>query len=153
MRWAALALLLASGTAFAAGSTIQVDGRVSHTLTLDAAALAKLPQTSVDVSFDSAHGKVTGHFTGVLLWDVLNQAEIKPDPAGQKHHLQDTIVVTGSDGYSVAVAEGEIDPMFEGKQVIIGHPAEKPDDAPRLVVPDDKMAGRAVKDVVRIEVQ
>jgi hypothetical protein len=151
-----LLLLLAGGAFAATESTLAVDGRVEHPLTFDRTALAKLPQTSVDVTEGTAHGQMTGHYTGVLLWDLIAQAKIKPDPDKMKHHLQDTILVTGRDGYAVSLSLGELDPMFEGKQVIIETPGPDAGKAPselRLIVPNDKMAGRAVKDVVRIDVE
>ena len=50
----------------------------------------------------------------------------------------------------------EIDPEFEGKQVLLAYPMD--DHAIgvgrlRLVVPGDKRGGRSVRDVARIEVR
>jgi hypothetical protein len=60
----------------------------------------------------------------------------------------------GRDGYVVALAIAEIDPGFEGKQVLIATTQDgKPLAAPELVVPGDRRAGRRVHDLVGIEVQ
>jgi hypothetical protein len=61
------------------------------------------------------------------------------------------VLVTGRDGYAVAVAIGEIDPDFENKTILlVDDGAEK---GLRLIVPGDKKGGRAVRDVVRIEIE
>ncbi len=63
------------------------------------------------------------------------------------------VTVTGQDGYAVTLAMAEIDPEFENKQVLLaldrGGAAM---DYPRLAVPDDKRAGRSVRDVQSIAV-
>jgi DMSO/TMAO reductase YedYZ molybdopterin-dependent catalytic subunit len=46
---------------------------------------------------------------------------------------------------------GEIDPAFEGKQVLLAYEGDGKAIPLRLVVPGDKRGGRAVKDVVRVE--
>ena len=70
--------------------------------------------------------------------------------------LRHTIVVTGRDGYAVVLALAEIDPEFEGKQVVLAY---RRDGQPmnghelRLVVPGDRRGGRSVRDVVRIDLR
>ena len=72
-----------------------------------------------------------------------------------RDQVHQAVVVTGSDGYSVVLALGEISPEFEGKQVIV---AGRQDGQPlgvghfRLVVPGEKRAGRSARDLVRISV-
>jgi hypothetical protein len=54
----------------------------------------------------------------------------------------------------VALAIAEIDPGFEGKQVLIATTQDgKKLAAPELVVPGDRRAGRRVHDLTGIEVQ
>jgi hypothetical protein len=129
---------------------IEIAGHVEHELHLSAAELGQLPQTAVDVSFMTGHGPQSGHFSGPLLWDVVQKAGIT-DEAGSKvkHHLQHMVLAIGSDGYRVAIAIGEIDPEFEGKSVILA----LGDGGVRLIVPQDKLGGRDVHDVVRLEVE
>jgi hypothetical protein len=128
---------------------LAITGHVEHELHLSAAELGQLPQTAVDVSFQTGHGPQSGHFTGPLLWDVVQKAGIT-DEAGSKvkHHLQHAVLAISSDGYTVAIAIGEIDPDFEGKSVILA----LDDGGVRLIVPQDELGGRDVHDVVRIEV-
>jgi DMSO/TMAO reductase YedYZ molybdopterin-dependent catalytic subunit len=90
------------------------------------------------------------------LWTLLVDASVVDAPE-KGAHLSHTILVTGSDGYAVALSMGEIDPKFEGKSVIIayaknGNPLGT-EDGLRLIVPGDNHGGRAVRDVVRIEVK
>ena len=79
------------------------------------------------------------------------------DQGGKSAHLHHTIIVTGRDGYAVALALGEIDPKFENKSVILayakdGQPLD-PSMGIRLIVPGDQHGGRSVRDVVKIELQ
>ena len=155
MRLTLAAVLLGvmlAGSAGAAEPGIDVGGHAEHTLHLTAADLKTLPQVSADVSFETGHGQQSGHYTGALLWDVVQKAGIADTPGSNaKHHLQHAVLVTGRDGYEVAVAIGEIDPDFENKTILlVDDGAEK---GIRLIVPGDKKGGRAVRDVVRIEIE
>jgi hypothetical protein len=148
----AAALLVLAGSAAAAEPAIDVDGHAEHTLHLTAADLKALPQVSADVSFETGHGQQSAHYTGALLWDVVEKAGIADEPGTKaKHHLQHAVLVTGRDGYAAAIAIGEIDPDFENKTILlVDDGAEK---GLRLIVPGDKKGGRAVRDVVRIEIE
>ena len=149
---AVLGLALAGQAAADDAPGIAVAGHAEHPLRLGLPDLKALPQHAVDVTFESAHGQQSGHYGGALLWDVVQKAGIAEAPDSKaKHHLQHALLVTGRDGYTVAVAVGEIDPDFEGKTIILTD-----DGGPggiRLIVPGDKHGGRDVRDVVRIEVQ
>jgi hypothetical protein len=131
---------------------VTIGGHAEHALQLSLDDLKALPQSAIDVTFTTGHGLETGHFTGALLWDVIQKAGIV-DAAGSKtkHHLQHTLLVTGRDGYAVAVSLGEIDPEFAGKSVLLTDDSAA--EGVRLVVPGDKAGGRNVRDVVRIEIE
>lgn len=148
----AAALFGLAGSAYAAEPAVDVNGHAEHVLHLTAADLKALPQVSADVGFETGHGQESAHYTGALLWDIVGKAGITDEPGAKaKHHLQHALLVTGRDGYAVAVAIGEIDPDFENKTVLlVDDGAEK---GLRLVVPGDKKGGRAVRDVVRIEIE
>ena len=65
-----------------------------------------------------------------------------------------TLLITADDGYAVALSLGEIDPDYgHAAPVIATDCGGKALDAPRLVVPGDAHAGRAVRGVVTIEVK
>jgi hypothetical protein len=110
--------------------------------------LDRLPQQQVDLKFLTGHGEEHTSFTGPLLWAVLDQTGVLP--ASPRERVPHLLLVTGHDGYTAALALAEIDPEFEGKQVLL---ARQPDAKLRLVVPGDRRGGRNVRDVARIEVE
>ncbi len=134
-----------------------IDGSVDHVLRLGSTELKAIPATVVDVSYATGHGEETGHFSGTLLWTLIERAGIAGDGAKPKHHLGHSLLVTGRDGYAVTLSVGELDPDFEGKSVILAYARDDkptpPAEGLRLVVPGDKKGGRSVRDVVRIEVK
>jgi DMSO/TMAO reductase YedYZ molybdopterin-dependent catalytic subunit len=164
--WAAL-MCLAAGPCFGASpepaaspqavKTTQgglvVAGASGREAVLSAADLARLPVVQVAWSFETEHGARRASFEGPLLWTLLDHAgALDPKPRKQAH---EAVLITGSDGYTSALALGEVAPAFENKQVIL---AEQADGQPlgaghfRLVVPGDRYGGRGVRDVVRITV-
>lgn len=152
--WLAVFALLTAALP-AAAQTLTVARQVEQANPLDPAALSGLAQVEVAVAFQTGHGPEQGRYSGPLLWAALGSAGAIP-PGAAKTRLAHSVVVTGRDGYAVVVAFGEIDPEFEGKQVIL---ATRQDDHPigagelRLIVPGDRHGGRAVHDVVRVEVR
>jgi hypothetical protein len=145
----AVAVAMTAAAADAPGG-VDLAGQVEHALHLTPAELQAMPQSVVDVTVQTDHGARSGHYTGALLWDVVQKAGIAEAAESKaKHHLQHSVIVTGRDGYQVAVAMAEIDPEFEGKTVIL----TDDQDVVRLVVPGDKAGGRAVRDVVKIEIE
>ena len=86
------------------------------------------------------------------LWVVFAPSDLKKVRVGfVRKDIEPTRPYRG-DGYAVALAE--IDPEFEGKQVLLayrrnGQPIEG--NTLRLVVPADRHGGRSVRDVVRID--
>lgn len=133
-----------------------VIGGVKHPVTLDVDDLKRLPPVTVAVAFETAHGTESGTYTGALLWTVLDRAGFIDDP-GKNARFRHAILVTGSDGYGVALSEGEIDPLLEAKSVILAYEKDgKPlsgGGAIRLIVPGDKHGGRAVRDVASVTAQ
>jgi hypothetical protein len=150
---AGLALLLALATPAAAQAPVSVviSGKIAHPRTLSAADLA--PMVTVEVPASAKPDGPKTRFGGALLWPLLDGAGWVDAP-GRKTHMQHVILARGRDSYAVAVAIAEIDPAFEGKQVLIATVQDgKPLASPELVVPGDRHAGRRVHDLVGIEVQ
>ena len=118
-------------------------------------ALSALAPVTVRIAKQTSHGPAGESYDGPLLWTLLVRAGLV-DPVRPRSEVMQTILVTGRDGYSAAVALGEISPQFEGKAVIL---ADRKDGEPlaanhlELVVPGDKRRARDVHDVVRIEVE
>jgi hypothetical protein len=153
MRARLLALLLAVCGPAAAQTPVSVvlSGKIAHPRTLSAADLS--PVVTVEVPASAKPDAPKTQFGGALLWPLLDGAGWVDAP-GRKTHLQHVIMAHGRDGYVVALAIAEIDPGFEGKQVLIATTQDgKPLASPELVVPGDRRAGRRVHDLVGIEVQ
>src|SRR5262249_36738003 len=116
----------------------------------------RMPATEVEVTYTGHHGTETGKFTGVLVWSLLEKA-VMVDGPGKGAMLRHVITVNGRDGYAVVLAAGELAPDFAGKTVILAYARDgkplKPGEGIRLIVPGDKRAGRAVRDVVGIDVK
>jgi DMSO/TMAO reductase YedYZ molybdopterin-dependent catalytic subunit len=154
--FAALVLCWSPAHAADATAAIAIRGNVQHPEQLTVQDLEKLPQTTVQVSFATGHGQESATYAGALLWSVLAQVELV-NVAGKNTRLRHAILVTGSDGYEIALSLGEIDPDFEGKSVILavsknGAPLDDKEGI-RLIVPNDRHGGRAVHNVETIEVQ
>ena len=133
--------------------TITISGTVQHPLTLTEADLKAMPAIDLTVKQQTDNGPSGGNFHGVLLWQVITKA-VLIDSSEKNAYIRHTILITGKDGYSAALSEGEIDPKLEGKQVIVAYEMDgQPLDAMRLVVPGDAHASRGVHDVVSIEIR
>jgi len=116
--------------------------------------IAALPAVQVTVAVEPGHGPPQRTYEGPLLWTLLDHAgAVHADKF--REHVHQAIIATGSDGYSVVVAAGEISPEFGAKQVIV---ADRVDGQAleaghfRLVVPGEKRGGRSARDLVRIRV-
>ncbi len=123
-------------------------------VTLDAAAIAKMPVVTQTISLGMPGAQTTATYSGPLLWTLLAAAHAL-DPQHPKTAVREFVVITGSDGYAGVVAAGEIAPEFENKKIILatakdgkglgaGHD--------RLIVPGDQRGGRSVRDIVSITV-
>jgi hypothetical protein len=156
-RLAIAALLLAvflSGAAVGEGAPV-LRGAVRHELALDEVLLKSLPAVTIDVTFETGQGNKSGRYTGVLLWALLKKGEPIDEP-GKNASLKHTLLITGRDGYAVALAMGEIDPHYEGKQIIVAYVGGEPSasmSSLRLVVPGDVHGGRSVRDIATIELR
>lgn len=152
-RAAALLLFLASHPASADPAPLAVAGRVEHPASLTLPQLQAMPPVTVTMPRATPQGPGSTSYTGALLWSLV-VAATPVDEAGPHSHLRHTVMAGGSDGYVVALAIGELDPDFAGKQVIVAYEQDgKPLPAPRLVVPGDAKAGRNVRDLVSIDVR
>jgi DMSO/TMAO reductase YedYZ molybdopterin-dependent catalytic subunit len=156
---AAISVLLAAcvgSTAKAADAPgVRLDGAVLHEQVFTLPQLKALPAQTVEMSYKTKTEQLHNAWTGVRLWDLVKLAGLKND-SGKNAGLRHTLMVHGKDGYVVALSVGEMDPMEEGKQVILAYSqaGQAADLAGlRLVVPGDSHAARQVHDVVEIEVR
>ena len=146
---ALLLLLPLAAHAQTVAGRVEISGQVQLPASFSIEELAALPSVEVQSARESGAMET---YVGPLLWPMLSASTLVDGP-GKGAHLQHVLFARGVDGYAVALAIGEIDPGFEGKPVIIAY---KQDGvvlaAPRLVVPGDHKPGRAVRDLVAIEV-
>lgn len=132
---------------------LAIEGRVEHPRILALADLRALPPVTLEVEQANGKGTQRDTFTGALLWPLITEAHPVDEPGGHSS-LRHTLMAQGQDGYVVALAIGELDPYFEGKQVVVAYARDgKPLPGLRLVVPADAHAGRSVRDLVAIEVR
>ena len=137
----------------AAEPSLSVTGLVSSPLHLSLADIRKFPVTHVNTTQLSGRGPVPLDCMGAALPALLERAS--PKFGTQRNaNLAHALLITGDDGYAVALSFGEIDPDY-GRAVplIATDCGGKELEAPRLVVPGDIHAGRSVRGVVSIEVK
>ncbi len=136
---------------------VALGGLVAHPQRLSPTALRALPSTTVTVSFNTEHGVTKADWTGVPLWAVIQQAGLSRAVTGNRQTmLQHTVLAKGRDGYGVLFSIGELDPRFGASQALLVYARDGkplPDDGLRLVVPGDKMGGRAVQQLAELDVQ
>jgi DMSO/TMAO reductase YedYZ molybdopterin-dependent catalytic subunit len=159
-----ISLTVGAGPEFVAGpggvsTSFVLGGAVANEANFDEADLAALPSLTLTVTYTSAGTPVTDTYTGVLLWDLLQDAGVRTDPTVKNDILGFYVVATGSDGYRAIFSMGELDPRFGGEQVLVAY-----DDTlgqldaggtagfARMVVPGDAAGGRYVSNLVSIEV-
>ena len=94
---------------------------VLNSKTFDETTLRQYESTKVEVVYGAGSGIESGSFVGVLLWDLINEAKVDVDPTRKNDQLRKYVVISGSDGYQVILALGEIIPDFGGQQVVVAY--------------------------------
>ena len=96
-------------------------------------------------------------YRGPLLWDLLADAGPTVDAAINEDILRRVVFATSTDGNRAVLAPGEIDPRFMAGKAIVATSADGEPLPPgarfRLIVPYDKLVGRALKSLRSIEVR
>ena len=133
-------------------TSVKLDGAVKTPATYSMADLAALSSASVTLTIQG-HDAASGSWKGVPLMALINKAGTV-EGKDQGAYLQHVIIARGTDGYGVAIAIGEIEPKFEGKQVIVAYQKDGVALASlRLVIPGDTHAGRDVRDLAELTVK
>jgi hypothetical protein len=148
-------LIAGHGAVAADAPAVVFGGLVEHPQGFTLAALKALPSTQVDATFGTMHGQEHHVWTGVKLLDLIEKAGLKAEPA-KNAALRHSVLVQGKDGYAVAVALGEMEPMAENKPIILAYRSDSgPADLPglRLVITGDQHGARQVHDVVEVDVK
>jgi DMSO/TMAO reductase YedYZ molybdopterin-dependent catalytic subunit len=130
-------------------TSVKLDGAVKTSAIYGVADLVALPSASITLTIQG-HDAASGSWKGVPLMALIDKAGTVEDK-GHGGYLQHVIIARGTDGYGVAIAIGEIDPKFEGKQVIVAY---QKDGAVlpslRLIIPGEAHAGRDVRDLAEL---
>lgn len=134
-----------------------IQGAVGTTMTFDLPALQALTAYTQTVTYTSGAATVTDTYTGALLWDVLGRAGITTNPGVKNDILRKVVSATGSDGYQVSFAAGEISPAFGNAPILVAYSDTNGDIArgsgfARLVVPGDLAGGRYVSNLASLTV-
>ena len=123
--------------------------------------LSALTRQSVTetATYISGAGQTTDTYTGVSLWNLIQDAGLVTNPSIKNDLLRYAVVATGSDGYRAIISLGEIDPAFGNQPDIVAYKdmngqlgAGGQDGALRLIVPGDHAGGRYVSNLVSLQV-
>ncbi|WP_114228805.1 MULTISPECIES: molybdopterin-dependent oxidoreductase [Sphingomonas] len=147
-----IALLLAAAAA-ATPSSLTIDAPGRTPLTLDAAALAKLPQVTVS---RTDHGKAL-RCTGIPLTALLARVGQPQGEALRGAALASGVMVRARDGYRVLFSLGELDGSLGKVEAVLasscdGQPLDATAGPLRLLVPGDTRPARSVRQVSRISI-
>lgn len=141
-------------------NSFAVSGQVTNRTVFNLNKLEQFAPAQANVTYFAAGSVVTESFTGVLLWDLLNNSPvggIVTDPTVKNDILHKVVIVTGTDCYQSVFGAGEFDPFFGGSQIMVayatGGQSLGSDGFARIVVPSDKAGGRFVSNIVSIEVR
>jgi DMSO/TMAO reductase YedYZ molybdopterin-dependent catalytic subunit len=142
-------------------NSIRVSGEVTNRTVFHLNDLqTQFAPAQANITYFAAGSVVSTSFTGVLLWDLLNNplvGGIVTNPNVKNDILGKVVVVTGTDCYRSVFGAGEFDPFFGGDQIMVayamnGQPLGAGGFA-QIVAPGDKAGGRFVFNVAKIEVR
>jgi len=134
-----------------------VQGGVNTPINFTLSSLDALTPYTQTVTYLSGSTPVTDTYTGALLWEVLSSAGIQTDPAIKNDVLRKLATATGSDGYQVDFALGELNPSFGNAPILVAYAdtaGQITGDAgfARIVVPGDIAGGRYVSNLYSLTV-
>jgi hypothetical protein len=111
----------------------------------------------VNVKVHNGHTNTDETYSGVPLAALLAKVDAPLGENLRGKALNNYVVATGADGYSVVLSLGEIDLSFHGGQIVV---ADSRDGQPlttsgpyQLIVPEDKRPARWVRNLVTISME
>lgn len=140
---------------------------------VDLADLQSFSPVTQTVTYQAGSSTVTQDFTGVPLWNFLNDAgangggglaPLTPPPSTPTQNAQNRmyVVTTGSDGYRAVTSIGEINPNFGNTPSLVAYQQANPpgstptnlgnDGFARTTAPVDIRGGRYVSNIFRMDV-
>ena len=138
--------------------SFRLGGQVSNPKTYDLQELRKLPRTRVHDVFISGEDVVEDTFTGVLLWDLIEAAEVIVAPNQKNDLLRHSVLITATDCYETLYSLGELSPGHGGSHpVIVAFQRDGallgPDEGmARIINPGGKFGARRMQNITRIRV-
>lgn len=139
---------------------LELTGQVDRPGVVDFSALPADAYAEVTTVAAVGHGGTSidpRTYGGYRLYSILEQAGIQIDEAQHEDFVGKVVVASSTDGHSVVIAGGEIEPRFMNGDAIIattrdGQPIED-EGGVRLMVPYDKKPGRWAKFITRLELR
>jgi molybdopterin-dependent oxidoreductase-like protein protein len=138
-----------------ASDTIELRGGLDRPGRVDADALLAMPRTILQTRPSKGHNDVVRpgqSFTGVLVWDLLDNAGIRLDDTLHEPFMRKVVIARDGDGYGVVIAGGELDPRFLNAPFIVA-PTSDTNPGLRLIAPYDIAGARSVKGIASLEVR
>lgn len=140
----------------ASADTLTISAGPGQRGVFTSATLRDYPHQTVTI-FDH-HTNASETWSGVPLMDLMAHLGVLHGKDLHGKALAEYVVATGSDGYKVVLALGEIDPEFHPGQVLVadsmdGKPLGSPTGPFRLIVSEDKRPARSVRNLVSIEIR
>jgi hypothetical protein len=141
-------------------TSAMLSGAVMDPMTITPETLSALNQSQTETAtYMSGGGSVTDTYTGVSLWNLVQDAGLLTDPDVKNDLLNYVVVATGSDGYRAVFSMGEIDPAFGNQPDLVAYADQNGQLGPggsagamRLVVPGDIAGGRYVSNLTSLQV-
>jgi DMSO/TMAO reductase YedYZ molybdopterin-dependent catalytic subunit len=151
---ALLVLGLAQAASPALAQALSLRGPTGAAVALTAADIAAMTHVTLAASIDGRPGT----YRGVPLATLLARVGAPGGKQLRGPALGDVVLISASDGYCVALALADTDPMMRKDQVILadaadGQPLPAGAGPYRLVVEGDLRGARAVRGVTAIEVR
>ena len=132
-------------------TSIAVQGAVNTPISFTLPSLQALKPYTETVTYLSGTTTISDTYTGALLWDVLNSAGVQTDSSVKNDILRKLVTATGTDGYQVDFALGELSPSFGNNPILVAYSDTAgtlaTDGFARLVVPGDLAGGRYVSNL------
>jgi DMSO/TMAO reductase YedYZ molybdopterin-dependent catalytic subunit len=135
--------------------SLSVSGEVERPIKLTAADLGKLPRRGVRAK---DHDGKESEYEGSPLVEVLKLAGVKFGDGLRGKNLALYLVVEASDGYRAVYALPELDPAYTEKVIMLvdkrdGKALDAKEGPLRIVVPDEKMHARWVRQVTGLVIR
>ena len=150
----AVCALAAAWSAAAAAEGVTVAGLTGQKLELSAADIAALPHQPVTLQLEGGKSEAC---EGAPLSAILAKVDAPQGKALRGPEMADVVMVGAADGYRVALALAETDPLMRGDKVFLadrcnGGPMPAPDGPFRLIVLGDGRPARSARQVTSITV-